>query len=94
VTAKEFAKRYRAVDGGADKAGWREYHPTASEMSFFIVSESEGSFRFIAPWGKEMIAETGDAIVQNPENPDDTYRVAAKSFKNTYVIKKTPRQAE
>jgi hypothetical protein len=90
VAAEEFAKRYRAVDGSADKRGWKEYRPIATEMSYFIVSKAEGSFRFIAPWGKEMIAEVGDVIIQNPENPDDTYRVAAKAFKNTYVIKQKP----
>ncbi len=94
VAAKEFAKRYRAADGGAGTGGWREYRPIAPEMRFFIVSKAEGSFRFIAPWGREMIVEVGDAIVQNPENPDDTYRVAAKSFMNTYVIMKSPQRRE
>jgi hypothetical protein len=92
VTAREFARRYRAVDRNADEAGWKEYRPVAPEMHFFIVSAAEGSFRFIAPWGKEMIADVGDAIIQDPENPDDTYRVAAKSFENTYAIRKPPRQ--
>jgi hypothetical protein len=60
-------------------------------MDYFIVSEAEGNFRFLAPWGKEMIAEIGDAVIQNPQNRDDTYRVAAPSFQSTYVIRRPPR---
>jgi hypothetical protein len=90
VKAEEFAKRYRRVDGGATQAGWNEYRPIAPEMDYFIVSEADGNFKFIAPWGKEMIAEVGDAIVQNSQNRDDTYRVAATAFHNTYVIRKPP----
>lgn len=94
VTEKEFAERYRGVGGTVGTAGWNEYRPISPEMDFFIVSEAEGRFWFTAPWGKDMIAEAGDAIIQNPHNRSDTYRVAAKSFENTYVVRKAPRRAK
>jgi hypothetical protein len=37
-----------------------------------------------------MVARPGDAIVQNPERTQDTYRVAGASFVCTYEILKAP----
>jgi len=33
-----------------------------------------------------MVAKPGDAIVQDPESPEDTYRVAAAAFACTYEV--------
>jgi hypothetical protein len=86
VSAKKFAAHYEGPHGGADAEGWSEYRPVEPEMRYFIIDESVGAFVFIAPWGEEMVAKPGDAIVRNPEDPADTYRIAAKAFKCTYEV--------
>ena len=43
-------------------------------------------FTFTAPWGEPMVARPGDAIVRDPQNPADTYRIAAAAFECTYEI--------
>jgi hypothetical protein len=53
-----------------------------------VLTPAHGEFTFTAPWGERMAAKPGDAIVQNPANPGDTYRVAAASFACTYEIVK------
>jgi len=40
--------------------------------------------------GEAMVARPGDAIVRNPANPSDTYRIAAASFTCTYEIVTAP----
>ena len=89
VSAKKFPERYEGPIGDPVE-GWSEYRPLGPEMRYFIVDKTEGAFVFKAPWGENMIANPGDAIVQNPSKPADTYRVAAGSFACTYEILKTP----
>lgn len=55
-------------------------------MGYFTVPKSVGSFQFKAPWGEMMQARPGDAIVQDPEDAKDTYRVAEAAFKCTYEV--------
>jgi hypothetical protein len=50
------------------------------------VREADGSFTFTAPWGEPMAARPGDAIVRSPQDPADTYRIAAAAFACTYEI--------
>ena len=38
-----------------------------------------------------MVAHPGDALVQNPSDPADTYRVAGASFACTYEIVTRPK---
>jgi hypothetical protein len=86
VKAGTFAERYVGPLSESDPQGWREFRPTGPQMRFFIVSEAEGAFRFTAPWGEAMRAQPGDAIVRNPAETEDTYRVAASAFECTYEI--------
>ncbi len=85
VTAERFAERYEGPSGASDD-GWTPYRPRGVEMRYYIVSEEDGSFTFTAPWGSPMVARPGDAIVQNPTEPTDTYRIAAQAFACTYEI--------
>ena len=62
------------------------YRPKGVEMLYLILSADEGPFSFIAPWGEAMVAKPGDAIVQDPNNSADTYRIAAAAFACTYEI--------
>jgi len=90
IKAARVADRYGAPSGTPDAGGWREYSPKGVEMRYFIVSPTEGPWTFNAPWGEGMVARSGDAIVQDPKNPKDTYRIAAASFRCTYAIIRAP----
>jgi hypothetical protein len=90
VKAGTFAERYVGPFSEPDPQGWHEFRPTGPEMRFFIVSEAEGAFRFTAPWGEAMSARPGDAIVRNPAETEDTYRVAASAFECTYEVVTPP----
>jgi hypothetical protein len=86
VSAAKFAERYEGPVGPAEAAGWRPYRPRGVEMQYFIVREADGAFTFTAPWGEPMVARPGDAIVRSPQDPADTYRIAAAAFACTYEI--------
>lgn len=86
VSAMKFAERYEGPIGPADAAGWQPYRPRGIEMAYFVVREADGAFTFTAPWGAPMVARPGDAIVRNPNNPSDTYRIARAAFACTYEI--------
>ena len=86
VSAAKFAERYEGPIGPADAAGWRPYRPRGIEMQYFVVRPADGSFTFTAPWGEPMVARPGDAIVRSPQDPADTYRIAAAAFACTYEI--------
>jgi hypothetical protein len=90
VKAGTFAERYVGPFSEPDRQGWHEFRPTGPEMRFFVVSEAEGAFRFTAPWGEVMPAQPGDAIVRNPAETEDTYRVAASAFECTYEVVTPP----
>ena len=86
VAAANFSKRYEGPITAADADGWSAYKPTGVPMRFVVVSEQDGTFRFMAPWGEEMMARPGDAIVQDIANLNDTYRIARSAFACTYEI--------
>jgi hypothetical protein len=88
VKAANFAARYEGPLSNPDPDGWRTFRPRGPDMRYFVVGEE--SFRFTAPWGEPMIARRGDRIVQDPQNPADTYRVAAAAFDCTYEILALP----
>lgn len=86
VAAAKFAQRYDGPSGPADAAGWQPYRPRGVEMAYFVVRERDGAFTFTAPWGEPMTARPGDAIVRDPQDTADTYRIAAAAFACTYEI--------
>jgi hypothetical protein len=88
VAAKNFPDRYGEPLGPADSDGWRPFQPKGVEMLYVIVQPQDGAFTFTAPWGEEMVARPGDAIVRDPKDAKDTYRVAASSFECSYEIVK------
>jgi hypothetical protein len=59
-------------------------------MDYFVVRAADGTFTFTAPWGEPMVARPGDAIVRDPHDPADTYRIAAAAFACTYEILRAP----
>ena len=66
------------------KTDWRPYRPRGADMRFVVVTEQDGEFTFTAPWGETMVARPGDAIVQDAQDPKDTYRVQKAAFACTY----------
>lgn len=86
VAAAKFAERYEGPHGPADASGWQPYRPRGVEMRYFLVREADGAFSFTAPWGEPMVARPGDAIVRDPQDAADTYRIAAAAFACTYEI--------
>ena len=87
-----FKQRYEGPLG-ADGA-WRGYKPKSPPVRYLIVPTEQGAFTFTAPWGTPMQARPGDAIVRDPTDPKDTYRVAAASFACTYEIVDKPRAGQ
>lgn len=84
VPGAKFASRYEGPTGSASEGGWRPYRPRGADMRFVVVTEKDGAFTFTAPWGEAMIARPGDAIVQDAQDPKDTYRVQKAAFICTY----------
>lgn len=86
VSAAKFEERYAPIGTPPGAGGWREVRPRGKVMRFFRVTPEQGRFKFVAPWGETMVAVPGDAIVQDPEDPGDIYRVAAAAFACTYDV--------
>jgi hypothetical protein len=91
VKAAKFPERYDGPLSEATTDGWRAFRPRGRKMRYFTVSSEEGTFHFTAPWGEPMMARPGDAMIQDLENPSDTYRVAAASFQCTYEVLEAPK---
>ena len=91
VAASVFLQRYEGPIGPEGADGWLPYRPRGVQMRFVLVAR-DGSISFTAPWGERMIAHPGDSIVQDPNNPKDTYRVARAAFACTYEVLDEPRR--
>ena len=90
VSSAKFASRYEGPTGPAGEYGWRPYRPRGADMRFVVVTEKDGEFTFTAPWGETMVARPGDAIVQDAQDPKDTYRVQKAAFTCTYEEIRSP----
>jgi hypothetical protein len=86
VPAAKFAERYEGPIWPTERDGWLPYRPKGVTMLFLTLGPDEGPFSFMAPWGEPMVARPGDAIVQDPEDAGDTYRIAAAAFACTYEV--------
>jgi hypothetical protein len=92
VPAATFSQRYEGPIGATDADGWSPYRPRGVQMRFVVVTEQDGAFDFIAPWGERMVARPGDLIVQDVNNAKDTYRVAKAAFACTYEVLREPQR--
>jgi hypothetical protein len=86
VGGDTFGERYRAAGPPPGADGWQEFQPVGKDLRFLVLPVEEGAFTFTAPWGEAMVARPGDAILQDPQDEKDVYRVAAASFACTYEI--------
>lgn len=91
VSAESFSRRYEGPIGAQAAGGWAPYRPRGIAMRFVIVPAEDSAFTFVAPWGENMVARPGDAIVQDLNNPKDTYRIAKAAFACTYEVLREPR---
>lgn len=91
VSAEKFAVRYGKALGEPDADGYRTFRPKGSEMAYVLARSSDGEFSIEAPWGELQRVRPGDAIVQMPEDRQDTYRIQGDAFACTYEILKPAR---
>lgn len=91
ASAATFAKRYSGPIGRRDDQGWSPYRPRGVPMRYIVVPAAAEPFAFTAPWGERMVARPGDAIVQEPGRPSNTYRIARAAFECTYEVVRPPR---
>ena len=81
----------RALVKSAEGAGLVRTAKKTKPVDARPAKPAEVVVTVIAGEGKETQsapAKPGDAIVQDPENPGDTYRVAAASFACSYEVLK------
>ena len=89
VKAGTFAERYTGPFSEPDAQGWREFRPQGPEMRFFVVG-GRGDVHLHRAMGRGDGRRPGDAIVRDPADPEDTYRVAAAAFECTYEVVAPP----
>ena len=89
VASDKFSGRYKAA-GSAVADGWQAFTPVGKTVRFLVLAPAEAPFEFVAPWGEKMVARPGDAIVQDPGDERDVYRVAQSSFQCTYEVVTAP----
>lgn len=90
VKGPKFGPRYGEAQSAPDGQGFRMFRPKGGDMAFVTLRADEAPFTFKAPWGEDMIAKPGDALVQTPTDKADTYRVAGASFACTYEVTTPP----
>lgn len=89
MDAQKFEKRYDFIKTAED--GFSLYSPIGKivgiELDDKLIKELRhgNEFRFIAPWGEEMVAKKGDYLV-SPLEYDEVYRIARKEFFETYKL--------
>ena len=87
ISGDKFHKRYKDGHGEQDEYGYVEYTPIGETYAFEYHGES---FKFIAPWGEEMLVNDGDYIcAPEADNLDDIYRIERGEFKDTYEVVET-----
>lgn len=86
VKSGKFDERYDLLSTERTDGTWIAFRPRGIVMKYFIVPASAPAFSFTAPWGEAMVAKPGDTVVQDPNNPKDTYRIARAAFACTYEI--------
>ncbi len=94
VEGEVFNKRYESMNTLED--GWKVYKAKGkcraipADQSVLCLLKTDGDFKFMAPWGEEMICKVGDMLVcpTITGKINEVYRIGKKEFEETY------RQAE
>jgi hypothetical protein len=82
ISPQTLAERYGPPLGGPSTNGYREYAPKGSYHAFRYDGEP---FKFVAPWGEDMIANRGDYIGTPEIGSNHFYRVEKDAFAETYI---------
>lgn len=77
IDPKTFAKKYEA-----DPEQQGVYKPKGGPM--LASSPLKRNTSFQAPWGGRMDMKAGSRILQDPNNPKDTYGIGGNEFDSTY----------
>ena len=80
------AKRYGEPLTSPDREGFRRYPAKGGFYGFRYEGES---FKFVAPWKEEMIANPGDYIGTNAMSSKEYYRIEQSAFAATYAEAKS-----
>ncbi|MGI9525493.1 MAG: hypothetical protein ACR2MS_00120 [Weeksellaceae bacterium] len=89
MSAEKFEKRYEWLSQVDDE--YSLYKPigkvVAKEIDNTLIKQlgHGDEFKFIAPWGEEMVAKKGDYLV-SPLSYEEVYRIAKKEFFETYEL--------
>lgn len=89
MSTEKFNKRYSFLKEAED--GFSEYKPLGKVIGIELNSETISAlglpteFKFIAPWGEEMVAKNNDYLV-SPLGHDEVYRIARVEFFETYTF--------
>ena len=77
IDPKTFAKKYEA---DPEQSG--VYKPKGGPM--LASNPLKRNVSFQAPWGGRMDMKAGSRIMQDPNNPNDTYGIGGNEFDDTY----------
>ena len=83
IKAKKLAERYGAPISDPDSEGYRKYPAKGDFYAFRYEGEP---FKFIAPWGEDMIANPGDYLGTNVMGSNEFYRIEKNAFAATYAV--------
>jgi hypothetical protein len=82
IDSQTRAERYGAPVGTPQPDGYREYEARGSVHAFRYDGEP---FKFVAPWGEDMIVNPGDYIGTPQIGSDHFYRIEKNAFAESYV---------
>jgi hypothetical protein len=82
ITSAILADRYGTPAGASDRQGFRQYEAKGNCYAFRYDGEP---FKFVAPWGEDMIVNPGDYIGATEIGSDQIYRIEKAAFAETYV---------
>jgi hypothetical protein len=81
IGADALADRYGPPIGAADAQGFRRHVAKGNSYAFRYDGKP---FKFVAPWGKDMIVNPGDYIGTEEIGSDHFYRIEKDAFAETY----------
>jgi hypothetical protein len=88
VPGAKFEKRYQMVE---QLDGARATYVSVARIRAICLTQSllkelalGSPFYFLAPWGEEMVAKTGDYLAQPLDSKPEVYRIAEREFGETY----------
>ena len=82
ITAQILADRYGPPISGPRADGYYEYPAKGNCYAFRYEGEP---FKFVAPWGEDMLVNPGDYVATGEVGSNLFYRIEQHAFAETYV---------